>query len=86
MYGEPSLPPTGGGFVFPIIGAAAGGFGVVWGVRGAGLLLALCTLALVFMLYSFFRLHRGEKLAKHKKWTLYKLNNSFLFMRSEKLG
>jgi len=67
MYGEPSLPPTGGGFVFPIIGATAGGFGVVWGVRGAWLLLALCTLALVFMLYSFFRLHRGEKLAKHKK-------------------
>jgi len=67
MYGEPSLPPTGGGFVFPIIGAAAGGFGVVWGVRGSGLLLVLCTLALVFMFYSLFRLRRGEKLAKHKK-------------------
>lgn len=67
MYGEPSLPPTGGGFVFPIIGAAAGGFGVVWGVRGSGLLLILCTLALVFMFYSLFRLRRGEKLAKRKK-------------------
>ncbi len=67
MYGEPSLPPTGGGFVFPIIGAAAGGFGVVWGVRGSGLLLVLCTVALVFMFYSLFRLRRGEKLAKRKK-------------------
>ena len=67
MYGEPSLPPTGGGFVFPIIGAAAGGFGVVWGVRGSGLLLVLCTVALVFMFYSLFRLRRGEKLAKYKK-------------------
>ena len=67
MYGEPSLPPTGGGFVFPSIGDAAGGFGVVWGVRGSGLLLVLCTLALLFMFYSLFRLRRGEKLAKRKK-------------------
>ena len=65
MYSEPSLPPTGG--VFPIIGVVSGGFGVVWGIKGAWLLLALCTLALVFMLYSLFRLRRGEKLAKYKK-------------------
>lgn len=67
MYGKPPLPPTGGGFVFPIIGAAVGGFGIVWGVRGAELLLVLCTLALIFIFYSFFRLRRGEKIAKHKR-------------------
>jgi hypothetical protein len=66
MYGEPPLPPTGGGFFVPTTGIAVGGVGIVFGVEGAWILITLCSIALGIMIYAHIRLKRGEKIMKER--------------------